>query len=201
MRQRAALEMVAAGLSVSASIGLPGPGDRGLRLPAVSQPGYEAVVAPAWSAAADLPPGSTRFVTVAQDLLVIIQPAAAAGAEGLGEVTSCGARPAELVEVTQRSSMAHLRSGRRGGCLRGHRGGYRAGDHGSSGRAATAARRRAVAHGCRRGRLKGPRGSSALAASQISAPRHRPNTASGLPAGRRHLRLRACRGDQRRASP
>lgn len=105
---RAALGVVAAGLAVSAWIGLPVLAILGLRLPAVSQPGYEAVVPPTWSAAVDPTTGSTRFVTVAEDVLVVIRPAASPGAEGLREVILVGAREAALVDVTQEGEVRWL---------------------------------------------------------------------------------------------
>jgi len=80
----------------------------GLRLPAVSQPGYEAVVPPTWSAAVDPTTGSTRFVTVAEDVLVVIRPAASPGAEALGEVILVGAREAALVDVTHEGDVRWL---------------------------------------------------------------------------------------------
>ena len=105
---RAALGVLGAGLAVSAWIGLPVLAIMGLRLPAVSQPGYEAVVPTAWSAAVDPTTGSTRFVTVAEDVLVVIRPAASPGAERLGEVILVGAREANLVDVSREGDVRWL---------------------------------------------------------------------------------------------
>lgn len=106
--RRAALGAVAASLAVSVWVGLPVLAIMGLQRPAVSQPGYEAVVPPTWSAAADPTTGATRFVTVAQDVLVVIRPAGAPGAQGLGEVILVGAREAALVDVAQEGQVRWL---------------------------------------------------------------------------------------------